>query len=126
MLNQLFLIAIGGAVGSVLRYLVSTGVYSLIGRLFPFGTLTVNIIGSLAMGFLSVFLLERFNGLAPHLRALLLVGFLGGFTTFSAFSLETLALFENGDFILGLLNILLSVSLCLVAVWFGTILGRLI
>lgn len=126
MLYQLLLIAMGGAIGSVLRYLVSTGVYAVTGKLFPFGTLTVNVLGSLAMGFLSVVLLERFNGLAPHLRAILLVGFLGGFTTFSAFSLETFSLFENGNFGLGLINIILSISLCLVSIWVGAVLGRLL
>lgn len=69
--------------GGVLRYGVSTGIYNLFNKNFPYGTLVVNVSGSFLMGFLFVLLLERFQSIAPQLRALLLIGFLGGYTTFS-------------------------------------------
>jgi CrcB protein len=122
-LKALIFIAIGGAVGAVLRYGASTGVYSLLGRGFPYGTLFVNVTGSLLMGILSVLMLERFNA-GPEWRAAVLVGMLGSFTTFSAFSIETLNLLEQGDVVRALANIILSVLVCLVAVWFGVLLGR--
>lgn len=123
-MNQALLIIIGGGIGSLMRYWVSIGTYLLLGRSFPYGTLTVNVFGSFVMGFLSVFILERLNGQAEYLRSLLLIGFLGGFTTFSSFSIETLSLFESGELIKTLLNIFLSVSLCLLAVSFGALVGR--
>lgn len=122
---QLILIAVGGAVGSVLRYLLSTTVYLWLGRGFPYGTLAVNVLGSFVMGFLAMFLLERFVELAAELRGLLLIGVLGGFTTFSSFSVETLGLLENGELSKALLNVGGSVVLCLIAVWLGAKVGRL-
>ena len=71
-----------------------------------------------------VLLLEKFNGTGPQLRSFLLIGLLGGYTTFSSFSIETLNLFENGAFLSGSLNILLSIILCLAATWLGMIGGR--
>jgi CrcB protein len=123
MLKILLFIASGGAVGAVMRYGASLGVYSMLGRGFPYGTLFVNVLGSLLMGFLSIVMLERFN-VGPEWRAAILVGLLGSFTTFSTFSIETLNLLEQGDFTRAILNMLLSVSVCLIAVWFGIILGR--
>ena len=122
-MKALLFIAIGGAVGAVLRYGTSVGVYTLLGRGFPYGTLFVNVSGSLLMGVLSVMMLERFD-IGPEWRAALLVGVLGSFTTFSAFSIETLNLLEQGDMVRALTNIVLSVLLCLLAVWFGVLLGR--
>jgi fluoride exporter len=124
-LLRILLIAFGGAIGSVFRYWMSIGVYSLLGRDFPYGTLAVNVLGSFAMGFLAMFFVERFVEVAGEMRSLLLIGFLGGFTTFSSFSIETLGLLENGELIRALLNIGLSVGLCLIAVWLGAKLGRL-
>lgn len=121
---RLFLITLGGALGSICRYGVSIGVYFLIGRNFPYGTLVVNITGCFLMGLLFTLFLERYNEIADHLRALLLIGFLGGYTTFSAFSIETLSLFENGEAWAAISNIILSVGLCMLAVWMGTLIGR--
>ncbi len=122
---RIVLIACGGAVGSVLRYWMSIGVYSLLGRDFPYGTLAVNVLGSFIMGFLAMFFVERFVEVAADLRSLLLIGFLGGFTTFSSFSIETLNLLESGELIRAVLNIGLSLGLCLMAVWLGAKIGRL-
>jgi len=122
-LKALILIAMGGALGAVLRYGASLSVYSLLGRGFPYGTLFVNVSGSLLMGLLSVIMLERFN-IDPEWRAAVLVGVLGSFTTFSTFSIETLNLLEQGDVMRATANIVLSVLVCLVAVWFGVIIGR--
>lgn len=122
--NQLLLILIGGGVGSSCRYGLSNATYLWIGRSFPYGTLAVNVLGSFLMGFLTILLIERLNGQAPMLRALLLVGFLGGFTTFSSFSIETLNLLESGDIVKALLNMGISLCLCLIAVTIGAMLGR--
>jgi CrcB protein len=122
-LTQLIAIATGGAVGALLRFWVSTGVYSLLGRAFPYGTLVVNVTGSLAMGFLYVVLLDRMT-VAPEVRAALLVGLLGAFTTFSTFSIETLNLIEQADFTKAALNMLVSVVACVLACWLGVQLGR--
>ncbi|HSW93457.1 MAG TPA: fluoride efflux transporter CrcB [Gammaproteobacteria bacterium] len=120
----LLLIFLGAGTGGVLRYWVSNLVYWITGRQFPYGTLIVNISGSFLMGLLFVLIIERFNGIGQPLRSLLLIGLLGGYTTFSSFSIETLNLLENGAWLSGLLNILSSVILCMLAVWFGVLLGR--
>ena len=106
-----------------MRYAASLGVYSLLGRGFPYGTLFVNVSGSLLMGLLSILMIERFN-IGPEWRAGILVGLLGSFTTFSAFSIETLNLLEQGDMLRAFSNIVLSVIVCLAAVWLGVSLGR--
>lgn len=118
------LIALGGAIGSVLRYLTSTGMHTLLGRDFPYGTLTVNVIGSWLMGFLTIIILARFANLPDELRSLLLIGFLGGYTTFSAFSIESFNLISNGFLLKALLNILLSITLCLLATWLGFLVAK--
>jgi CrcB protein len=122
-LYQSIAIAAGGALGALLRYWVSNGVYQLLGRDFPYGTLAVNVLGSLAMGLLYVLLLER-SAAAPEWRALLLVGVLGAFTTFSTFSLETLNLLQDGALLRASLNITLSVVVCLAAAWLGVAVGK--
>jgi len=113
----------GGSIGAVLRYGTSLGVVSLMGRGFPYGTLFVNVSGSLLIGLLSIVLLERFN-IGPEWRAAVLVGVLGSFTTFSTFSLETLNLLEQGELVAALANVFLSVAVCLIAVWLGVVIGR--
>ena len=117
-MTQLLAIAAGGSIGAVARYLMSTGVHHWLGRGFPYGTLVVNIVGSLVMGLLYELFLQRLS-VSPEMRAILLVGFLGAFTTFSTFSIETVLLIEQGYLIKALLNILLSVILCVLAAWCG-------
>jgi len=122
-MNHVLAIAGGGAVGAVLRYWISSGVYTLTGRGFPYGTLVVNVLGSLVMGFLYIWLLERMpSGVA--MRAFLLIGLLGAFTTFSTFSVETLNLMEAGQIARAALNTLLSVVLCVGAAALGVMLAR--
>lgn len=120
---QVLAIAVGGAFGALFRFWMSNGIYGLLGRNFPYGTLAVNVLGSLLMGFLYVMLVDKL-ALGPHWRAALLIGLLGAFTTFSTFSMETLNLVEAGEAFKALLNVLLSVSLCLVATWLGVLAGR--
>ena len=122
-MNQIIAIAAGGALGALLRFWMSNGIYALMGRDFPYGTLLVNILGSLIMGLLFVLLVER-SATAPEWRALLMIGLLGSFTTFATFSMETLSLLEGGEIAKALLNIILSVSLCMLAVWGGVLAGR--
>ena len=118
-------IAAGGAIGALFRYWVSSGVHNVAGRSFPYGTLTVNVLGSLLIGLLYVVFNERVE-LAPHWRALLMVGVLGAFTTFSTFSMETLELLEQRELFKALLNVLLNVVFCIFAAWIGVILTRYI
>ena len=120
---QILAIAAGGATGAVLRFLMSGWIYAWLGRGFPYGTLIVNVVGSLLMGLLSVLLIERLS-LGPEWRAAILIGLLGGFTTFSTFSIETLNLIEAGAHGKALANTALSVVLCVGAAWMGVIAGR--
>lgn len=120
MMSQLFIIAAGGAVGAMLRFVVSNGVYAVVGRSFPYGTLTVNVLGSLLMGIFYVLLVERV-AFAVEWRAFLMIGVLGAFTTFSTFSIETMLLIESGDMMRALVNMLGSVVLCVMATWVGVV-----
>lgn len=123
MLNTL-LIFLGAGFGGVSRYWISNITYGFLGRQFPYGTLIINVSGCFLMGLLFVLILERFDGVGPQLRSLLLIGFLGGYTTFSSFSIETLNLFESGAYLSASLNILLSIILCIAATWLGVMGGR--
>ena len=124
-MQHVILVFVGGAVGSVFRYLVSIGMSRWLGTGFPYGTLTVNVAGSLCMGYLYVLIVERAN-LSSEWRSLLLIGLLGGFTTFSSFSMETLLLIQDAAWIKAGVNTLLNVILCLVAAWIGLLLGRVL
>jgi fluoride exporter len=122
-MSQVIAIAIGGAVGSVLRYWVSTGVHDWLGRGFPYGTLAVNVLGCLVMGALFVLLTER-SAANSVMRAGLLIGMLGGFTTFSSFSIETFNLIEQGAVAKAAGNMAASLFLCVGATWLGVMLAR--
>ncbi len=116
-------IALGGALGAVGRFWVSNLVYDWWGRGLPWGTLAVNVLGSFTMGLLGILLVERL-ALSAQWRGVILVGFLGAFTTFSTFSLETFYLIEQGEPVKAALNVLMSVVACLFAVWGGVMIGR--
>lgn len=122
-MGELGAIAAGGAFGALMRFWVSSGIYTLLGRSFPYGTLSVNVIGSFFIGIAFILLTERLT-LGAEIRAFILIGFLGAFTTFSTFSLETLLLMQEGLLLKAAGNILLSVLLCIVATWGGIILAR--
>lgn len=124
MLANLLFIALGGGIGSVSRYLLSVGIQRLAnGFLFPFGTFSVNLLGCFLIGLLAG--LAEYKGMfTPELRALLLVGFLGGFTTFSTFGYESVQLIRDGEFMLAGLNVVGQVILGLVGVWLGFVLAR--
>jgi len=123
-MNQLVVIALGGGFGAILRFLVSTGVYQWLGRDFPYGTLAVNIVGSFLIGLLTEALVLQRIEISMEYRAAILIGFLGSFTTFSTFSLETLYLLEQGNLSKAAFNIVISLSGCLLAVWLGLLAGR--
>ena len=120
---RISLIAAGGAAGALLRYWLSGGIYALLGKGFPYGTLSVNVIGSLLMGLAYVFLFERMV-VNSEIRAALVIGVLGAFTTFSTFSIETLNLIEVGEHLKAGMNIIISVLLCLAGCWMGLLIGR--
>lgn len=117
-LTRLVLVAVFGGVGSALRYLVSGWCQKIGDGTFPYGTLVVNVVGCLLIGFCGAF----FSGPSltrPVYRLAIMVGLLGGFTTFSSFGLETLSLADDGDLRRALANVLLNNGLGLVAVWAG-------
>ena len=119
------LVGLGGFVGSVLRYVVSGAAYRLTPTLsFPIGTFAVNILGCLAIGFLSG-LAETREVIGPQTRLFLMMGVLGGFTTFSTFGYETFALARDAERLYALANVLASVAVGFGAVWLGHILARM-
>jgi CrcB protein len=113
-------VGLGSALGGMARYLVSGVVAQAIGETFPFGTLVVNVAGSFVIGvFVALTGPDGRLLLDPHIRQFVAVGLCGGFTTFSSFSLQTLALVQDGEWALAALNVLASVVTCLLAVWAG-------
>lgn len=123
-MREIILVFIGTGLGGVLRFILGSMVYSLTGRNFPYGTLVVNLSGSFLMGFLFVIFIEKYTNLAPYLTAFVLVGILGGYTTFSAFSIETLRLFQDGKLANALGNIIISNALGLILAWLGYLLAQ--
>ncbi len=116
-------IALGGALGSVLRFAMNEAVSARYGRAFPWGTLSINVIGSFLIGLLAVLLVERLE-VSPAVRLGLMVGVLGGFTTFSSFSLEVVQLMQNGAFLRALLYVVASVTVCVLAAAAGIHIAR--
>ena len=121
--SKILFVALGGALGSSLRYVTAAVTHGILGHAFPYGTLLVNVVGSLLIGYLVVLLPES-GSQASVLRLLLITGLLGGFTTYSAFSIETLTLLQEGQLWKAGLNIALTLSTCLFAVWSGYLLAR--
>ncbi len=116
-------IAVGGSLGAVSRYWVSSTAYQWLGQAFPYGTLTVNLLGSVVIGFLSVILIHRFH-VGEAIRIGLLAGFLGSFTTFSTFAMDTLHLTENGALLKAMSYVLLSVLGCVLGAWAGLVTAK--
>jgi len=123
-MKEIILVGIGGAIGAICRFLLSRIIQLFSGFTFPYGTLVVNIIGSFLITFLSVVLIDRVGEWSAELRALLLIGLLGGFTTFSSFSYEVVDLWESGQGIKVALYLLLSIVLCIGGAFGGIAIGR--
>lgn len=123
-MSMILLVAAGGAVGSVARYLMASGIQQSTGLHFPLGTLLVNVLGCFLIGLLYVWLVARPDP-RHELRALLMVGVMGGFTTFSSFSLETVTLMLNGSYATAALNVVISVIACLAGTALGVALARI-
>ena len=123
-MNVILLVALGGAAGSVARYLMASSIQTATGWVFPLGTVLVNILGCFLIGILYVLLVARPDP-RHDLRALLMVGVMGGFTTFSSFSLETVTMAMNGNYTGATLNVVISVAACLVGTILGVTLARL-
>jgi fluoride exporter len=122
-----FWVAIGGALGTVARFWLSTLVARTVGETFPWGTLIINVAGSFVIGFFAA--LTGPDGrlfVGSTARQIVMIGICGGFTTFSSFSLQTLSLMNDGEWYRAGAYIVLSVLLCLVAVWIGVVLANLI
>ena len=122
-MQNLLLVAFGGALGSVARYLTGMAALRLFGPGFPWGTLAVNLVGSLAIGIMAELIALRFNQ-SQELRLFIITGILGGFTTFSAFSLEVTAMAERGQWVTAALYITASIFISVAAVFAGLALVR--
>lgn len=120
---MLFAIALGGAIGSVARYLVVSQMTRWLGVAFPWGTLTVNVAGGLVIGLLAEAMALKWS-VSPELRAFVIVGILGGFTTFSSFSLDVISLAQNGAVGTVFVYVFASVVLSVAAAFVGLMLMR--
>lgn len=113
-------VAVGGALGSALRYGLNRWLTQLFGDALPWGTIVINIVGSYVIGLATAFFGGTAGALTPiEMRQFVLVGVCGGFTTFSSFSLQTLTLLQTGQPVRAIVNVVASVVLCLLAVWLG-------
>ncbi|TGE84576.1 fluoride efflux transporter CrcB [Pseudoalteromonas sp. KS88] len=117
-LKLYLMIAAGGASGACLRFFISETMLKLLGRGFPFGTLAVNILGSLLMGVLYGLIEREIITVSPA-KSLIGIGFLGALTTFSTFSMDSLLLLQQGHFLKMVLNIVLNVTVCIFMAWLG-------
>ncbi|WP_293266140.1 fluoride efflux transporter CrcB [Neptunomonas sp.] len=122
-MQTILAVAVGGALGAASRFWLAGALNDKADKL-PIGTLACNVLGSLVMGILFVLIMEK-TRLSPELRPLLMVGFLGAFTTFSSFSLETVALVQEGHIMSALIYVLLSVLMCIAALSAGIWITRL-
>ncbi len=120
---QLLAVAIGGASGAVSRWLLASSIQRMTGGAFPWGTFAVNALGSLLLGFLFIWLIER-SSMGELLRMAIIIGFLGAFTTFSTFSVESIRLLEEGALGLAFGYIIGQVILCLGLAWLGAQIAR--
>jgi len=122
-LIRYLLVLIGGGAGAVARYVAESAIMTWFGGRFPLGTFVINVTGSFLIGFLMTMLTERFE-FDPIWRLLLVVGFLGGYTTFSSLEWETYTAVRDGGLRIGMLNVVASVMLGYIAVWLGVMLAR--
>jgi CrcB protein len=118
-----FYVALGGAIGSVLRFLIASSIARSLQEVFPWGTLIVNITGCFVIGLFAAMTGPDGRAISPELRQFVMVGICGGYTTFSSFSLQTLTLAREGDLRGAFLNVIASTTLCLIGVWLGTAAG---
>ena len=121
---KLIYIGFGGFIGAICRYLVARFSMVIFGNSIPFGTLIVNLLGSFILGYFYTFSMEKIF-ISDYLRFAISVGFLGAFTTFSTFSVETLHLFEDGAYILGIVNMFANLFFSLIAAYWGIYLARI-
>jgi fluoride exporter len=124
-MTKYLMVGIGGALGSVLRFWVGGYVGDRLGVRFPYGTFLINCTGSFLVGFVVTLLAERTHW-SPNWRYLIPIGFIGGYTTFSTFELETFRSFQDGEILVAGLNVAVSVVVGFVSVWLGVIAGRTI
>lgn len=117
-MQKILLVGIGGFIGSILRYVISKGSSNIFGGQFPYGTLIVNVLGGILIGFIFE-LSSSTDFISPNTRLLLTTGIMGGLTTFSTFSYETITFFSNGSYFLGFVNIVLNLCLSLLGVMGG-------
>jgi CrcB protein len=122
-MQMIFAIGLGGALGAISRHFMTRWIANILGSSFPYGTMSVNVIGSFLMGMLITLLADRFS-MSQELRGFVVVGLLGGFTTFSAFSMETALLIERNTWGLAALYITGSVLLSVVGLFIGIWAGR--
>lgn len=121
---EVILVAIGGAIGSTARYLVSTWAVTRYGAEFPYGTLIVNIVGCFIIGVFMTLATERLS-ISPYWRLFITVGFVGGMTTFSSFSYETIHLLQDADMLRAFYNVGLNILVGFSATWLGIGVARL-
>ena len=124
-MTKYLMVGIGGALGSILRFSVGGYVSNRLGVRFPYGTFLINCTGSFLIGLVVTLLAERTHW-SPNWRYLIPIGFIGGYTTFSTFELETFRNFQDGEVLIAGLNVALSVVIGFVSVWLGVITGRTI
>lgn len=124
-MSKYLMVGIGGFLGSVARYWVGVAIGNRMGTRFPYGTFAINITGSFLLGLIMTVLVEKTNW-DPNLRFLVPIGFIGAYTTFSTFEWETFRSAQDGQILVALLNVVLSVVIGFLAVWGGVITGRAI
>ncbi len=122
-MGKYFAVGVGGFVGSIARFWLAVYVGQRMGTRFPYGTFLINVSGSFLIGLVMTILTERTH-LSPTYRYLIPIGFIGGYTTFSTFEYETLRAIQDGQFTIGLLNMVLSVLVGFLMVWTGAMVGK--
>ena len=124
-MTKYLMVGLGGALGSMLRFWAGGIISNRLGVRFPYGTFVINCTGSFLIGLIVTLLAERTHW-SPNWRYLIPIGFIGGYTTFSTFELETFRNFQDGEMLIASLNVLLSVVVGFFSVWLGVITGRTI